>query len=163
MAMSHEPRASRPRFPQGYEVPTDKDGLLPWSHARARLEQAQNYWVCTATREGKPHAAPLWGAWIDDRLYFEGSPATRWGRNLSANPQASVHLESGSDVVIVEGAILDEDDVGEALAERIAASFAARYNGYRTQARGFFILVPRLALAWSRFPADATRWTFEAA
>jgi hypothetical protein len=37
-----EPRASRPRFPQGYEVPTDKTGLLPWSHARARLEQAQN-------------------------------------------------------------------------------------------------------------------------
>lgn len=66
-------------------------------------------------------------------------------------------------MVIVEGAILDEDDVGEALAERIAASFAARYNGYRTQARGFFILVPRVALAWSRFPADATRWTFETA
>jgi hypothetical protein len=160
MTELHEPRASRPRFPQGYEVPTDESNLLPWSHARSRLEQAQNYWVCTATTEGKPHAAPLWGAWVDDRLYFEGSPATRWGRNLAANPQAIVHLESGSDVVIVEGAILDEDDVGEALAERIAASFAVRYNGYRTQSRGFFILVPRVSFAWSRFPHDATRWVF---
>ena len=64
--------------------------------------------------------------------------------------------------MIVERAILDEDDVGAALAERIA-SFAARYNGYRTQRCGFFILVPRGALAWSRFPHDATRWTFDAA
>jgi len=157
MAESYEPRATRPTLPSGYEVPTDEAGLQPWSHARTRLEQAQNFWVCTATRAGKPHAAPLWGAWVDDRLSFEGSPATRWGRNLSANPQASVHLERGSDVVIVERAILDEDDVGAALAERIA-SFAARYNGYRTQRRGFFILVPRGALAWSRFPHDATRW-----
>lgn len=161
MTELHEPRASRPHFPQGYEVPTDETGLLPWSHARTRLEQAQNYWVCTATTGGTPHAAPLWGAWVDDRLFFEGSPATRWGRNLTANPQATVHLESGSDVVIVEGTILDEDDVGETLAERIAKSFAARYNGYRTQSRGFFILVPRVAFAWSRFPHDATRWTFD--
>lgn len=85
--MLHEPRASRPKFPQGYEAPTDEAGLLPWSHARTRLEQAQNYWVCTATREGKPHATPLWGAWVDDRLYFEGSPATRWGRNLPPTPR----------------------------------------------------------------------------
>lgn len=63
-------------------------------------------------------------------------------------------------MVIVEGAILDEDDVGDALAERIAESFAGRYNGYRSQSRGFFILVPRLAFAWSRFPHDATRWMF---
>lgn len=95
-----EPRASRPRFPQGYDVPTDESSLLPWSHDRARLEQAQNYWVCTATTGGKPHATPLWGAWVDDRLFFEGSPATRWGRNLTANPHATVHLESGSDVVM---------------------------------------------------------------
>jgi hypothetical protein len=162
MSAPAEPRASRPTFPSGYGVPTDHDSLLPWSHARGRLEQAKNYWVCTASPQGIPHAAPLWAAWVDDRLYFEGSPATRWGRNLTANPLASVHLESGSDVVIVEGAIEDVDDVGEALAARVADAYAAKYDGYRSQSRGFFILVPQRALAWSRFPADATRWTFGA-
>lgn len=155
-----EPRASRPRFPQGYEVPTDKTGLLPWSHARARLEQAKNFWLCTASPQGRPHAAPLWGAWVEDRLYFDGSPTTRWGRNLAANPFASVHLESGSDVVIVEGRIEAVADVGEALAGRIADSFAARYDGFRPEGRSFLTLVPRVAFAWSRFPDDATRWTF---
>lgn len=163
MAAIPEPQASRPTFPSGYEAPEDRAGLLPWSHARARLEQAKHYWLCTATPQGRAHATPLWGAWVDDRLYFEGSPSTRWGRNLTANPQASVHLESGSDVVIVEGAIEDADAVSEPLAERIGASFAARYDGYRPQGRGFFILVPRTAFAWTRFPADATRWSFGAA
>lgn len=44
-------------------------------------------------------------------------------------------------MVITEGAILDE---------RIADSFAARYNGYPTQSRGFFILA-RVAFAWSHY------------
>ena len=157
---STEPRASRPSFPEGYRVPNGKEGLLPWSYARTRLEQAKNYWLSTASLDGRPHAAPLWGAWVDDRLYFEGSPATRWGRNIIANPQASVHLESGTEVVIVEGTIEDVDDVGAALFERIADSFAARYDGYRSQARGFFVLTPHVALGWTQFPKDATRWTF---
>jgi hypothetical protein len=114
----------------------------------------------------RPWPAPH-GACLEHRI--EGSPATRWGRNLTANPQATIHLESGSDVVMAlradaerhrRGHLLDEDNVGAALAERIAASFAARYNGYRTQGRGFFILVRRVAFAWSRFPHDSTRWTF---
>ena len=156
MAEQRDPEPSRPILPDGYGMPEGDVGLLPWTYARERLEKAKNYWLCTASPDGRPHAAPLWGAWVDDRLYVEGSPATRWGRNVVANPRAEVHLESGSDVVIVEGAILDEDDVGAALAERIAKSFAARYNGYRTQSRGFFILVPRVTFAWSRFPHDAT-------
>jgi hypothetical protein len=51
--------------------------VLPWSFARERLERAHNFWLCTASPAGRPHAAPIWGAWVDDRFYFEGSPATR--------------------------------------------------------------------------------------
>jgi hypothetical protein len=160
MTTTEEPRAGRPRFPAGYQAPKDDDGLLPWAYARERLEQAQNYWVATATADGRPHAAPVWAAWVDGRLYFEGSPETRWGRNLVANPRASVHLESGSEVVIVEGVVEDVDDVGKELAERVADAFAAKYNGYRGQGLGYFILVPRTVIGWSQFPADATRWSF---
>ena len=155
------PHATRPMFPEGYGVPTDTADLLDWSVARAGLEQARNYWICTASRTGRPHATPLWGAWLESRLYFEGSPATRWGRNLTANPQVSVHLESGNQVVIVEGVVEDIDDVGRELAEQIADSFAAKYDGYRSQNRGFFVLFPRSALAWTHFPVDATRWHFD--
>ena len=160
MADQRDPKPSRAVLPDGYGVPESDAGLLPWEYARERLERAKNYWICTASLDGRPHAAPLWGAWVDDRLYVEGSPATRWGRNLVANPRAEVHLESGNEVVIVEGDIEDIDDVGDVLAERIAGVYRAKYDGYSTQARGFFVLTPRVALGWSQFPKDATRWRF---
>lgn len=161
MTDARDPIASRAALPAGYGGPQDDSGVLPWSYARERLEGAQNYWVCTASPTGRPHAAPVWGAWVDNRLYFEGSPATRWGRNLTANPLASVHLESGAEVVIVEGVIEDHDDVGAALAQRVGDVFAAKYGGYRGQGLGYFVLVPRLALGWQKFPSDVTRWRFQ--
>jgi hypothetical protein len=56
MPKQNQPQASHPSLPEGYGAP---DSLLPWSFARARLEQAQNYWICTASLDGRPHAAPL--------------------------------------------------------------------------------------------------------
>ena len=90
-------------MPQGYGVPETEEGLLPWSWATARLEAALNYWFATTRPDGRPHAMPAWAVWLDDSLYFEGSPATRRARNLAENPQVSVHLESGDEVVILEG------------------------------------------------------------
>jgi len=45
----------------------------------------------------------------------------------------------------------------------VFAVYAAKYNGYQPRARGFFILTPHVALAWSCFPHDATRWSFDPA
>jgi hypothetical protein len=151
-----EPRASRPKLPEGYGT---IEALLPWSFARERLEQAQNYWICTASPGGKPHAAPLWAVWLDDRLYFDGHPATRWGRNIAANPQVTVHLENGNEVVTVEGVVEDVTAPGPELYQRVAAAYAAKYN-YTLPDHGFFVLHPDAALGWSRFPNDATRWRF---
>src|SRR5262245_16381655 len=96
------PAASRPHMP-GYGVAKDKTGLLPWSHVTERMDEAQNYWICTVSLDGRPHATPVWGLWVDDRLYFGGSPQTRRNRNLAENPAVCVHLESGSDVIILHG------------------------------------------------------------
>ena len=46
-------------------------------------------------------------------------------------------------------------------AGQVGDAFAAKYDGYRTQGRGFFVLIPRVALGWSAFPKDATRWRFD--
>src|SRR5215468_9236087 len=97
-----EPKASRPHMP-GYGVPKDKKGLLPWSHVTERMAEAQNYWVCTVSSDEQPHATPVWGLWVDDRLYFGGSPNTRRNRNLAGNPAVCIHLESASDVIILHG------------------------------------------------------------
>ena len=78
-----------------------------------RMAEAQNYWVCTVSPDGQPHSTPVWGLWLDDRLYFGGGPQTRRNRNLAENPAVCVHLESGSDVVILHGdaQVLREPDL----------------------------------------------------
>src|SRR5262245_8847137 len=155
-----EPRASRPRMPNGYRVPASEEGLLPWAQTRERLEHAPNYWICTVGPGGRAHVRPLWGVWLDNRLYFEGSPVTRWARNLAANPQISIHLESAGEAVIVEGTVEDVYDVGPELYARVTDVYAAKYDGYKPEDHGFFVFRPRVAYAWSAPLHDATRWMF---
>ncbi|MDQ6675132.1 MAG: pyridoxamine 5'-phosphate oxidase family protein [Chloroflexota bacterium] len=101
-----EPVRSRPVLPKGYGVPEAEEGMQTWSWAVERLESALNYWFSTTRPDGRPHAMPAWAVWVDHALYFDGSPETRRSRNLAVNPAIAVHLESGDQVVILEGEAL---------------------------------------------------------
>ena len=163
-----DPRATRPRMPDGYGVPETDDGMLPWSWARERLEHAPVYWIASTRPDGRPHVMPSWGAWVDDRFWFEGSPRTRRARNLAANPEAVVHVERGDDAVIVEGRVTPVSDLHRELVDKLLAGFA-KYrttHGYEADAAnwrdgGLLELRPRIAFGWSSFPTDTTRWHFD--
>lgn len=162
------PRASRPVMPNDYGVPATDEGMLPWSWAVERLERARNYWFSTTRPDGRPHAMPAWAVFLDGVLYFEGSPETRRARNVAANPNIVVHLESGDEVVILEGAAREASPPPRVLAERLAEAFTAKYaasHDYRPQPDqwdegGLWAVRPRVVLAWSKFPTDTTRWQF---
>lgn len=158
-----EPRASVPRAPAGYAFSRPSAGRLPWSHAVERLERARYYWLATTRPDGRPHVTPLWGVWVDGALYFDGHSQTRWARNLAANPAASVHLESGDDVVIVEGLMEDttEDSVR---GQKIVAAWMAKYGRLapKPSEDGIFRFLPRVARGWSAASLeDGTRWEFD--
>jgi nitroimidazol reductase NimA-like FMN-containing flavoprotein (pyridoxamine 5'-phosphate oxidase superfamily) len=162
-----EPRADRPQMPEGYGVPESAEGLLPWSFARAILDSALLYWVGTTRPDGRPHAVPIWGVWLDDAFWFEGGPDTRRGRNLATNPAIAVHVERGDDVVIVEGNAQHLAHPAPALATRLADAFGTKYEpkNYRPDPAswdegGLYCVEPHVVLAWSHFPADCTRWHF---
>ena len=163
-----EPQSGRPYLPKSYHIPDDAT-LLPWSHARQRLESAFNYWVVTARRNSRPSATPVWGVWLDDAFFFEGGPQTRRGRNITTNPQVVVHLESGDDVVIVEGTAYEIAPPEPALAIRVAAAFTNKYlptHNYKPDPTewdqgGFYVIRPSAVIAWTQFPKDATRWQFD--
>ncbi len=160
------PVAERPHMP-GYGVPKSGKGLLDWSHVTERLTAAQNYWICTVSPEAQPHAVPVWGLWLDDKLYFGGGATTKRSRNLAKNPAVTVHLESGSDVVILQGEAHPMANPDKALTVRLADLSAEKY-GYRPkpedyEAPGNFVFTPKVVLAWSQFPKDATRWRLESA
>ena len=160
------PEGGLPHFPQGYIPPDGGQEKLPWDYVQQRMQAAKNYWIVTATTAGKPAATPVWGVWLDDRLYFDGSPQTRRGRNISANPQVAVHLESGDEAVMLEGqAFLYSTPPDRALAERIAAAYCQKYAqaGYEPSPEqwdegGLFEFLPARVIAWTNFVKDPTRW-----
>ena len=153
---------NRPAIP-GYGVPESDTGMLELGTIRERLAAAQNYWITSVSAHGQPHAVPVWAAFVNDALWFGGGPRTK--RNLLVNPRVSVHLESGSEVVILEGAVTVVDTPDPAVSQAIDDQYAGKYdwrpstedNG--TVGAGWFCLEPAKILAWTQFPADATRWT----
>jgi hypothetical protein len=164
---SIEPKPSRPYIPE-YGIPESEEGMLPWSHVCERMEKARNYWIGTTSPKGQPHATPVWGVWLDQTLYFDGSPQTRRGRNLAANPKVAVHLESGDEVVILKGEAHQIQKPDRTLTTRLAEAYAAKYAtlGYEPTPDtwdngGLYVVRLRLAFAWTSFPKDATRWLFE--
>ena len=104
----------RPYAP-GYGIPSHRRGMTSWDHVEERMAEAHNYWVATVRPDGRPHATPVWGLWVDRAFYF--GAGRRKGRNLAENPNVAVHLESGDDVVILEGVAEVVTDPG--LVERL--------------------------------------------
>jgi nitroimidazol reductase NimA-like FMN-containing flavoprotein (pyridoxamine 5'-phosphate oxidase superfamily) len=167
-----EPKVDRPHIP-GYGIPTSVDGVLPWSWALERLGRAEIYWLATADADGAPHLIPIWGAWVGGHWYVEGGP-TRWQRNLRANPRMAIHVElrggsgvSGAEVVIVEGTAVELVAPKDPLASRILEGYAKYQPGYVASAShwsqgGLWRLDATKAFAWTTFPDDMTRFTFEA-
>jgi hypothetical protein len=165
-----QPRADRPVTQKEYGIPETKKGMLAWSWAVEHLKQAPVYWVSTTQPDGRPHAMPTWGAWLDDAFWFEGGPETKRMKNLALNPAAVVHVERGDDVVIVEGEAERVFDLSDQLSSRLKAGFAKYIatHGYDADPAnwangGIWRLRPRKVLAWSAFPKDATRWRFDSA
>ena len=162
-----QPERSRPLLPDGYGLPTTTDGLLAWAAVEDRLRASRHYWLATVRPDGTPHSVPRWGVWVDGRFYYDGAPTTRHARNLDRNPACTLTLESGTEVVIVEGrstrTSADPDALGARLAEAFAKyhpEYAPARDAWADERGGLRVLTPRRALAWFAFPADCTRFTF---
>ena len=157
----------RPIFPLDYGVPESLEGTLSWQHVVGRLQKAAHYWVSTIDGTNAPHATPVWGVWVDETLYFDGSPQTRRGKNLKGNPNVAIHLESGTDVVIVRGKAFEIIPLRE-LAVRLADEYNAKYKSDTYTASpdfwlqgGLYRVDISVVFAWTNFPDDATKWVFE--
>jgi len=156
----NDPAGQRLTMPRFYQQ-AEGDDLLLWSYVRDRLETAENYWTATTNPDGRPHVTPVWGVFVDGALYVDGIPTSRWSRNLQANPAISIHLESGTDVVIADGFI--EDLVtDEATGKRVVDAWNAKYGRLAPHPAtdGIIRVQPRSVRAWTRFPHDATVWRF---
>lgn len=160
-----EPRSSRPHFPEGYVA--NPKGFVAWSQVEEKLRQARNYWLCSVRPDGRPHVIPKWGVWVDGSLFFDGSPETRHAKNIVRDPYVNIHLESGDDVIIVEGTARLLPKPASGMGEKISLAYKAKYAavGYAPEPNqwdhgGLMEVVPAKVLAWTSFTEDPTKFTF---
>ena len=158
-----EPRRRRPPF-RGYGVSDSDEGMVAWSWAAERLEASRNYWISTTRPDGRPHAMPVWGAWLDNAFFFSSGRDSAKARNLAANPAIVVHLESGDETVILEGRA--ERVLDDALSRRVSEVYWPKYDftpDTSGEADSWFVVRPARAYAWAErdYTGTATQFDFD--
>jgi hypothetical protein len=166
------PKISRPTFPKGY---VDKPvSYVDWDWVAAQLTDSKNYWLCSVrppssdAQGPRPHVVPRWCVFVDNKIYYDGSPETRHARNIESNPNVSVHLESGDQVIILEGTSVPAGKPSTELANRLVKEYRRKYreHGYSPEPAqwdegGLYVFTPRQCLAWTSFTENPTKFTFE--
>jgi PPOX class probable F420-dependent enzyme len=161
------PAADRPWMP-GYGVlPAEQgSGLLPWAEAERRLTVSHDYWIATVRPDGRPHAMPVWGVWLEGRLWFSSGGRSRKARNLAADPRCTVTTDDAQNPVVLDGVaerIADADGIGAFVAATNAKYDAGMTTAFLDPAvNGTFAVRPERVIAMSHddFTGSPTRWRF---
>ncbi|HSL28311.1 MAG TPA: pyridoxamine 5'-phosphate oxidase family protein [Anaerolineales bacterium] len=159
-------KITRPTFPRGYV--DNPVSFLTWDWVARRLTESENYWLCSVRPDGRPHVVPRWAVFLDGNVYYDGSPETRHNQNIESNPHVSLHLENGTEAIILEGTSVPAGKPSPELGQRLANAYQAKYRafGYAPapdswDQGGLYIFTPRQCIAWSKFNEDPTKFIFE--
>ncbi len=159
------PQVERPHWPEYGVDGAQKADMMDWSWAEEALEKSRNYWINSTRADGRPHAMPVWGLWYEGQLFFGSGRKSVKSRNLLADPRAVVHLESGDNVVILEGTMAEITDPKQYI--DIFKQYAKKYTEYEPPdhvdpQQVLFVFSPITALAWTEqsYPRSVTRWRF---
>lgn len=145
---------------------------LPWSWAAERLGPNRNYWIVTASPDGRPHAMPAWGVWDESerRFAFSCGVRSRKARNLRANPHVVVTGDDTVECISIEGTASEVSDEArlqvwidrylakhQPLSPELSAEFIRSSLMFEVQPERAFAVIERE----DEFSTRATRWTFD--
>ena len=165
MIQPNNARRVRPNMPNYGVMPDAVDAMLTWDWVDAQMHKAHNYWICSVCDDGRPHSVPVWGAWVEGNLYFGTDKNSVKARNIARDNRVVMHLDSGDETVIFEGAAL-EAQVSESLLNKISARYVEKYAlDPELEDSGDLLLrlLPKKVMAWleREYPATATYWLFD--
>ncbi|OLS16475.1 MAG: hypothetical protein HeimC3_54180 [Candidatus Heimdallarchaeota archaeon LC_3] len=153
-----EKTRDRPYIPN-YGIEKSDNGLLSWDFVQNEMKNAKNYWLSTTRSDGRPHAIPIWGSWINDNFYFGGGLETQNRKNLAKNPHIVIHSESGTKTVIIEGTVAIEEN--KDLIKVIQKDYMRKYN--IDHPPPFYRVKKTKAFCWDMndYAGTPTRWKFK--
>jgi len=155
------PEATPARKVKGYKMPETKENLVSWDFVSTQMSQSRHYWISTVFSDNRPHVVPVWGIWLENRLHFEGSMQTAWGKNILHNPHIAVHLPDADKVVIIEGMahIIQDDEIDNETWSILDSAFQKKYQV--DKGSPYIYVNPKRVLAWDgEGLTTMTRWLF---
>ena len=113
-----------------------------------RLATQRNIWIATVRPDHRPHMAPVWFVWTEEKLYLCIEPESVKARNLAANHNVCLALEDGTHPVICEG---EARALGRPWPAGVVALFREKYQwdiGAERQYTQLVEIAPRKWLGW---------------
>jgi hypothetical protein len=109
---------------------------------------------------------PVWGVWLDGRLWFSSGGRARKARNLAADPRCTMTTDDAQNPVVLDGVAARVDDADGISAFVVAMN--AKYDAGMTAdfldpaVNATFAVRPvrAIALTHDDFTGSPTRWTF---
>ena len=148
----------------GIKGPDEGTGLLPWSWAVERLTASHDYWIATTWPDGRPHVTPVWGAWVDDAVWFSCGPNSRKARNLARDPRCSITTDKPSEPVVLDAVVelIPGRETAQRFAEISTAKYEIEYSVDFFAANALFAARPTSAFGLDEadFNGSPTKWTF---
>ncbi len=161
-------RVDRPHMPAYGVVAADEGaGLLPWSWAVERLTASHDYWLATTWPDGRPHVMPVWGAWMDDALWFSTSRRSRKFANLTRDPRCTLTTDNAYEPVIIEGsvAVLRDEPSLRRFCDATNTKYDTHYglDFFDPEENAVLAVAPRVAIGLDEadFTGTPTRWRFD--
>jgi hypothetical protein len=116
---------------------------LAFEWVEEQLRQAGTYWVVAKT-DGYPHPRPVWGVWQHRNLFLSIGTPTKLAA-LTVDASVTVHLDSGTEVVIMEG-----QTAAASIDEAVLRQYGQKYDRpYDVMEYGpLTCIAPRKILAW---------------
>jgi len=74
-----------------------------WRAMEARLGRESEIWMATVRHDGRPHLAPLWFVWLEDKIYVCTGSGTQKFINMRTNQSVALSLTDALNVLIIEG------------------------------------------------------------
>lgn len=130
-----------------------------WRALEARLGRQKEIWMASVRLDGRPHLAPLWFIWLDEKIWISTGNGTQKFVNLRGNQSVALALPDALHVVIIEGEahVANRDDL-----DRLADYFFNKYEWdfrYDDTANWQLIeITPLKILTWGDgFDSEGTR------
>lgn len=129
---------SEPRTHLDQRFSEPSASALTWDETRARIAQAELFWITTVRADGRPHVTPLVAVWHDGALHFCTGAEEQKALNLAANP--NVALTTGTNAwnagvdIVVEGRAEKVTDRDQLTA--LAAAWQRKWDGRWTFGAG---------------------------